>query len=475
MKDSNITRRARLCPAISVVERWITVLFRSAFVERRGLLLCLFLLGLGGGDVRAVDGPFSNWMRDRYTVIKDKKLGALVIPGTHDSGTYNLIDFWDLTDSRNGELVAGDIGAPDKPGEARVALALGGAIAKGWGTAQSRNITQQLEDGIRSLDLRVAVDRRGVLRVCHALYGDRIDKILDDVKQFSDAHPKEIIILSFWAFHDWAEDMPGKMRPEKHTALIGMIDSRLKNRIANRNLLTPTNTISAFVNAGKTIIVAYGNENAGDEDSQDREGAWSLYGKQQGYWLRNDGMNFEGNNAGYSNGRATGVTKMSSAREIKANRLFDTSGVSASGDLVGRGFDPSATYPHNLTGVAHDVTPVIVSWLHEKNLDGSFVWASPNVVSVDHYDQSCLVKVSLERNGIPTADFTGCDFSGQTQWGKWQQGYEVAESWTATALKDAGSWFNQAYTDVSGFFTSISTGISGLFTQIGRASCRERV
>ncbi len=464
---SKMIVRARFTPSRSHAEGDIKPGAGFAPVWWRVLFQCLVLLVgvMGATEVPAADGLFSNWMRDRYPFIQDKKLGNLVIPGTHDSGTYSLIDPWDPTDARNLELLPGDVGAPDKPPEARVALALGGSIAKAWGAAQSRNITQQLEDGIRSLDLRVAVDKKGVLRACHALYGDRIDKILDAVKQFSDAHPQEIIILSFWAFHDWAQDMPGKMRPDKHAELINMIESRLKNRIANLNSLTPENKVSAFINAGKTIIVGYGNENPGDEDSQDREGAWTQYGKARGYWLRNDGMNFEGSNAGYTKGRQDGITKMSSARAIKLNGLFDTSGVSASGDLVGRGFDPATTYPHNLKGLAHDVTPVIVSWLHERNPDGSFVWATPNVVSVDHYDQSCLVKVCLERNGIPTVDFSDCDFSGQTQWGKWKQGYEIIDAWTSTALKDAGSWFNQAYTDVGQFFTSVTQGIANLFTR----------
>lgn len=464
---STMIFRARYIPCGSRYGNATTPRAEFGSVWGKVLLHCLLLFGVGmlSAKVSGADGVFSNWMRDRFPLIKDKKLGALVIPGTHDSGTYALIDIWDATDPRNLELLVGDVGAPDKPAEARVALALGGSIAKGWGAAQSRNITQQLEDGIRSLDLRVAVDKKGVFRACHALYGDRLDKILDDVKQFSDAHPQEILILSFWAFHDWAEDMPGKMRPEKHTALINMIESRFTNRIANLNSLTPENRVSAFVNAGKTIIIAYGSENAGDEDSQDREGAWTLYGKSHGYWVRNDGMNFPGTNAGYTNGRQDGITKMSSGRIINGKGLFDTSGVSASGELVGRGLDPAATYPHNLKAVAHDVTPVIVSWLHERNPDNSFVWASPNVVSLDHYDQSCLVKICLERNGIPAIDIAQCDLSGQTQWGKWQQGYEIVDAWTSTAVKDVGGWFTQAYTDVAQFFTSLSQGIVNVFTR----------
>jgi len=347
-----------------------------ALAGRLVLYQCLVLLLIGGGGwrVQAADGGFTNWMETYFPIIKDKPLGRLVIPGTHDSGSYDLIDPWSVTDPRNFEISQLDVGAPDKPPELRAVLAAGGSFAKGWGAAQSRNITQQLEDGIRSLDLRVAVDKKGVLRVCHGLYGDRIDKILDEVKQFSDAHTKEIIILSFWAFHDWAEDSPGKMRADKHAELSQMIKSRFGNRIANSGSLTASNTISAFIAANKTIIVAYGNESAGDEDSQDRVGAWSIYGKTNGYWLRNDGMHFEGNNKAYTNGLQKGETEMAAGRASVTNRLFDLTGVSTSFDLVGRGFDPAGTYPRSLKGLAEDVTPVIVSWLDARNLDGSFVY-----------------------------------------------------------------------------------------------------
>ncbi|HWN93741.1 MAG TPA: LamG-like jellyroll fold domain-containing protein [Methylomirabilota bacterium] len=408
-------------------------------------------------------------MGNNYTTISNIVLGELVIPGTHDSGTYNLINPWDSTDARIQELAIGDIGAPDKLENIGFAIALGGAITKGWGVAQSRSITEQLEDGIRSLDLRVCVDQTGVMRICHALYGDRIDLILDEIKTFSDAHPNEIIILSFWAFHDKEKDVPGKMRAAKHTELINMIKSRFGNRIADLASLTPKNKVSDFVNAGKTVVVAYGNESAGDESSQDREGAWTLYGKAQGFWIRNDGMGFAGNNEARNSGQADGATKMSSSRVISTNRLFDTSGTSATGELFGRGLDPATTYPHNLRQMGEDVTPVIVSWLDAKNPGGSFVWESPNVISLDHYDLSCLVKVCLKRNGIPV-DLTGCDFSGQTKWGNWRQGYEIIDAWVTTAVADAGSWFDTAWTDVSTFFTSVSTGISSVFAQTFEAA-----
>src|SRR5258708_6461052 len=62
--------------------------------------------------------PYVQWMFLLYDRIKDQKLGDIVIPGTHDSGSFS----------------------PDMVGIART---------------QDHDLGQQLEGGIRYLDIRV--------------------------------------------------------------------------------------------------------------------------------------------------------------------------------------------------------------------------------------------------------------------------------------------------------------------------------
>jgi predicted outer membrane repeat protein len=433
----------------------------------RALGLLGWLLVLLGPWVSApaLAADYSNWMRDHYAVIQDKALGELVIPGTHDAGTYSLVDPWDLGDPRNFEIDSLDIGSPDKASGTRVGLGIVGSITKYWGGAQIRNITQQLEDGIRSLDLRVAADKKGVLRFCHGLYGDRVDQLLDEVKRFSDTHTNEIIILSFWAFHDWAAGRPGTMRAEKHTELIQMIESRFVGRIATLDVLNPQSRVREFVERQKTIVISYGNRAAGDEDSQDRDGAWFHYGKDHNFWVRNDGLQFSSDNKGYTGGKIQGSTAMSSARVISTNQLYDLTGLSVDEGLIGAASDLFGNYPRSSRELGRDVTPVMVGWLRERDTNGDFVWASPNVVSLDHYDLSCLVETCLERNGVANVDFAGCDFGAQSKWGHWQTGVEAAATWSNQAVVDAGNWFSTAYTNVNTFFSQVGAGISSVFTQ----------
>ena len=139
------------------------------------------------------DNDYSRWMENLPNEKQLCPLKDLVIPGSHDSGTFYL--------HQNMEI------GPDESSTIQTLGNIFGKIAKSvvhsWSVTQSMNIYEQLLSGIRYLDLRVAYraeDKK--FRILHGLYGCAIEEILEDVKRFVANYPKEIVILDFNHFYN---------------------------------------------------------------------------------------------------------------------------------------------------------------------------------------------------------------------------------------------------------------------------------
>ena len=117
--------------------------------------------------------------------IGDERLGDIIIPGTHDSGTWGINNVSYLVE-RSLLYVIGDQMMPD--------------ILADWAMTQPNDFRSQLDAGFRILDLRVAdmdTIENGTFRWWHTITGDKIEAGLDQIKQFAIAHPEEVIILDF--------------------------------------------------------------------------------------------------------------------------------------------------------------------------------------------------------------------------------------------------------------------------------------
>ena len=75
-----------------------------------------------------------------------------------------------------------------------------------WAITQSLSFTDQLKAGIRYFDLRVATkEETEDLYFAHNLYGHKIEDSMNEIKQFLDEHPKEIVLLDFNHFYGMTE------------------------------------------------------------------------------------------------------------------------------------------------------------------------------------------------------------------------------------------------------------------------------
>lgn len=149
----------------------------------------------------AGDYDTKNWVHQVYQHRAETTLRQMVIPGTHDSGTYNISASSDV--------------APD--GNAIFNIAKEAAAE--WGKTQSYNMQTMLEKGIRHFDLRIK-KHKGEFVIVHGLVGMKVRDVLQQVQSFADSHPKEPIILEVAKTPD-AADMP---------ALLDMFDQYVGQR-----------------------------------------------------------------------------------------------------------------------------------------------------------------------------------------------------------------------------------------------------
>ena len=120
---------------------------------------------------------YDHWMADMSDVIGPRLLKQVVIPGSHDAGTYNF-----------------------------------GGVSEPYTEAQDVDITAQLNAGSRYLDIRASYAQSGAsatwdfwnVHGSFSSYSVRLEDMLSDVLAFAnqESHNKEIILLSISASAD---------------------------------------------------------------------------------------------------------------------------------------------------------------------------------------------------------------------------------------------------------------------------------
>ena len=134
-------------------------------------------------DIASPDVNFSaaNWMSSFSKVLKDKKLNEIVLPGSHDSGTYPITE-----ESKRTDLFL-NLG----PLNSFVAK-----IGYRWAKTQDLSISEQLLSGIRYLDFRVFCDELNEsFHLVHGFIGSNLVDELHEVFNFVKIYSKEMVIV----------------------------------------------------------------------------------------------------------------------------------------------------------------------------------------------------------------------------------------------------------------------------------------
>ena len=186
-------------------------------------------------------------MGELVDVIADVPLHKVRIPGTHDSGAYNL------STHRMGDLPTW-LRSIHEWSYGLVTRPVTG-IMVGWGEAQGLDIYGQCRQGARYLDLRVVHDK-GKYFTAHGMAGASFADILTQVAQFLDDHPKEVIICDFNHFHRFE-------CAAHHHGFLDIVDQCLGRHAAPLALRRASSsggtvTYRELLSAGRRAVCLYG-------------------------------------------------------------------------------------------------------------------------------------------------------------------------------------------------------------------------
>ncbi|XP_053982872.1 PI-PLC X domain-containing protein 3 [Hylaeus volcanicus] len=154
-----------------------------------------FLQTTEGTEITS-NGELEYWMTRLPEAVKEIPIIHLAIPGSHDTMTYTI-------NRRN------DVG-PDEPNYIRALGRYCSVFSKpiifNWSVTQLADIKDQLNGGIRYLDLRVATKPTNEdIYFLHGLYGSTIYQPLREVAEWLASHSNEIVVLDFQHFYSFTE------------------------------------------------------------------------------------------------------------------------------------------------------------------------------------------------------------------------------------------------------------------------------
>lgn len=186
----------------------------------------------------------SNWMRDLAPQIGRLPLSRLVIPGTHDAGTFSI--------PPEGARIAG--AQDDSDTEQFVGLPP--EFVVGTQVAQGLTWTEQFDAGIRYVDFRVVCDPDGMF-IVHTFRGQPIADALREIAEWTSAHPAEVVFLDVQKNYGCAAqsyERAGRM-VSGNDVLTTLVTDAFGSTLAPRpSSGTATITLEALVRAGTNVV-----------------------------------------------------------------------------------------------------------------------------------------------------------------------------------------------------------------------------
>lgn len=179
-----------------------------------------------------------NWMYQARSVIGNLSLMDLMIPGTHNAGTYAAFDENDDT------------------------------LLNKYLITQEENIWHQLAYGIRYIDLRVAysnsVTSSEKLWITHGNFVRDIPvkEVIRQVKDFLDS-TNEIVIMDF---HRFTNGFRGRRASRRHEDLIDLLQAELGHYMIPVNFTSWAN-LNTLWSTGKRLYVGHADENSRKQNS----------------------------------------------------------------------------------------------------------------------------------------------------------------------------------------------------------------
>ena len=188
-------------------------------------------------------------MTDIRSYIGDKRIGHIVIPGSHDAGTFGIDENFILVERNTLFELVHDY-TPQ--------------TLSNWSITQVDNFWRQLGDGYRYFDLRIAdveEDDDGNFRWWHVVTGDKIQEGLNHFIQFARQNPGEILLLDFNTFARPGDDFVARypIPKDRLNKLTDIIFDTIGEKMIPYGDIPQNPTVDEVLATGNNII-AYMSE-----------------------------------------------------------------------------------------------------------------------------------------------------------------------------------------------------------------------
>lgn len=196
----------------------------------------------GESEGSLAEMPMESWMAHLPCALWDTPLHHLAIPGSHNAITYCL----DMNDRSPVDLTQPDmLQKLDKYMKPLIR-----PYVYKWAITQEYTIKRQLDCGVRYCDLRIARrpnDSSTDLYFYHGVYTTlTVETVLAEINEWMDAHPKEVVILSFSHFLG--------LNPELHGLLLTTLHNIFTSKLCPK---TEVLTLRNLWRSGFSLIVSY--------------------------------------------------------------------------------------------------------------------------------------------------------------------------------------------------------------------------
>jgi len=194
-------------------------------------------------EMRRCVSDTSSWMTNLPENVTLLPIRTIAIPGSHDTGAYML-----------------DVEKPVAPDESNIIQFFGKSLfakrlIRRWSLTQSMTLKEQLEAGVRYLDMRPGYCQEDDdFYFVHGLYGPRIADMLIDLAQFLDEHPKEVVILDFNHFYLTKPYKPLTKRFE------GLIVEHLSDKLLSPEGAGCNSSLTDIWKQGKQVITFFSDD-----------------------------------------------------------------------------------------------------------------------------------------------------------------------------------------------------------------------
>ncbi|XP_027389094.1 PI-PLC X domain-containing protein 1 isoform X1 [Bos indicus x Bos taurus] len=185
----------------------------------------------------------ADWMSALNSQLWDVPLHQLSIPGSHDTMTYCLNKKSPISskEPRLLHLLCKVLPCVTLP------------MVLKWSTTQVLSVTEQLDAGVRYLDLRIAHVEDGSernLHFVHMVYTTAlVEDTLTEISEWLQSHPREVVILACRNFEGMTEDL--------HEYLVGCIKNIFGDMLCPRGEVP---TLRQLWSRGQQVILSYEDE-----------------------------------------------------------------------------------------------------------------------------------------------------------------------------------------------------------------------